>query len=97
PGAAATVKPPDSVPVAPVGMTTLTSRVPGLAPPAIVSVAVICVADTTDTFDTVIPAPALTVAPAAKPVPPMVTATAVPGAPCAGEIDVTEGTSAFNA
>ena len=60
---------------------TLTSRPPGLAPAAMVSVAVSCVADTTETFDTVIPAPALTVAPVANPEPARVTATAAPAVP----------------
>ena len=83
-----TVKPPVSVTLPPPGFVTITSRAPGAAPAAMASVAVICPAPT-DTFDTVIPAPTLTVAPDTKPDPLIVMGTDVPTAPWFGAIVLT--------
>ena len=67
-----------------------TSRAPSAAPLAIVSVAVSCVADPTDTMLTVTPVPLrATVAPTANPVPLIVTGTAAPGVPWFGDTEVT--------
>src|SRR2546430_5605697 len=49
--------------------TPFRSRAPKAAPLATVSVAVSCVGEPIDTFDTVMPAPTLSVAPAANPDP----------------------------
>ena len=83
PGAGATtVKPPASVPPLPPAFATVRLRVPGAALLAVVSVAVSCAADPTLTSLDVTPVPlTLTVAPAANPLPLIVTGTAVPGAP----------------
>src|SRR4051794_22691407 len=56
-------------------VVTETLEPPSVAPAAIVSVAVALVPLTTDTFDTVIPLPTLTVIGATKPVPVSVTGT----------------------
>ena len=56
----------------------MTLRPPTAAVPAIVNVAVSRVGDMNATSVTVIPAPALTVAPATNPVPSIVTAALVP-------------------
>jgi len=75
----------------------MTSRAPSVAVLANCSVAVICAGDVSVTFDTVIPAPMLTTAPAANAEPLIVTETVVPGEPWFGEIEVTAGRSAASA
>jgi hypothetical protein len=83
-GAAAltTVNAPASVPAPLPDFVTVTSRLPGAAPPVIVNVAVSWVADTMVTLLPVTPAPlTLTVAPAANPDPLIVTGSAVPVVP----------------
>ena len=62
-----------------------------------VNVAVICVADETDTLDTVIFCPAFTVAPEAKPAPVIVTGTAAPTNPMAGDMLFTFGLTVADA
>src|SRR5215470_10796311 len=86
---AETVNPPVSVPLPPLGFVAVTSRTPGVAPLEIVSVAVSWAPEATATFDTVMPAPAVTVAPATNPDPLIVTGTAVPGAPWFGVTELT--------
>ena len=77
-----TVKPPDSVTLPPPAFVTVTSRAPRAAPAAMPSVAVICVADPSNTLLTVTPVPlTLTLAPATKPEPVIVTGTEAPCAP----------------
>src|SRR5262245_6590594 len=74
-----TVNPELSVPVPPAGLVTVTSRAPCVAVLANWSGAVSCVGDASITFDTVIPAPMLTISPVANADPLIVTATVVPG------------------
>jgi hypothetical protein len=84
------VKPPVSVPPPPLKFVTVTSRAPGVAPLAIVNVAVSWVADPAIALLRVTPAPlALTVAPATNPDPMIVTGTAVPGVPRFGDTELT--------
>src|ERR1700675_2282713 len=75
----------------PPGFVTITLRAPTVAPAAIVSVAVSCVAVGTATLLTVMPAPALTVAPLWKLVPVIVIAMVLPTVPCGGLMPVTVG------
>ena len=79
---ATTVNPPVSVPLPPPEFVTVTLRAPSVAPAAMPSVAVSCVAEPTATFVTPMPAPLrLTVAPAANPEPLIVTGTVAPCPP----------------
>ena len=82
-----------SVAISPVGSVTLTLRVPRVAAPSILNVAVNCVGDTKTTLLTVMPAPALTVVPATNPVPVIVTGAANPTLPLLGitAVNVTAG------
>src|SRR5207302_11352618 len=82
-----------SVVTSPVGSVTLTLRVPRVAAPSILNVAVNCVDETKTTLLTVMPAPALAVAPATNPVPVIVTGTATPTLPLLGitAVNVTAG------
>ena len=86
--AGSTVKPLVSVATAP-GTVTLTLRAPSAAPLAIANRAVIRVGESTATLLTVIPEPALTVAPLTKPVPSIVAVTVVPVLPRSGVTAVT--------
>ena len=70
-----------SVPPVPLGLVTVTSRAPAEASAAIVKVAVSLAAERTVTPVAVIPTPAFTEAPFAKPLPSIVTATAEPDCP----------------
>ena len=78
-------------PLVPVDVVTVTFLVPTVAFEAIANVAVIWVEFTTVTLLTVIPEPALTVAPEAKLVPVKVTGTLFPATPLLGLIDVSVG------
>ena len=64
-------------------------RLPAAAPPLTTKEAVSVVAETTDTLDTVIPAPALIVAPATNPDPVTVTAMVAPAVPWLGVTELT--------
>src|SRR5262249_4316903 len=89
---AVTEKAPASVPFPPSGFVTVTFRASAAALLARVSVAVIWVAEITVTFDAVTPVPPrLTIAPWRNPVPPMVTGTVAPCAPCLGATEPTAG------
>ena len=79
-----TVNPLASVPPLPFGLVTVTSRGPPVAPLPIANVAVTRVEDTNATLLTVIPVPALTVAPLTNPLPSIVTGTVVPVEPWLG-------------
>src|SRR2546425_8315777 len=65
-------------------MVTVTPRGPPVAPLSIANVAVTRVEDTNATLLTVIPAPALTVAPLTNPLPSIVTGTVAPVDPWLG-------------
>ena len=80
-----------SVPPVPLGFVTVTSRAPPVASAAIVNVAVSLVDDTNATLPTVMPVPALTVAPFTNVVPSIVTGTAVPDVPWLGVTALTVG------
>jgi hypothetical protein len=83
-----------TVPLVPAPVVTLTFTGPGATLFAIVKVAVIWVALTTTTFVTVIPLPALTLAPDWKLVPVRVTGVLDPSMPAAGLIELTVGAPA---
>ena len=87
---AVTVKPPVSVELSPLVFVTVTLRAFVGALAAMVKVAVIWVDEATATFDAVTPLPfTLTDAPAANPVPVIVTGTTAPCAPRFGATEVT--------
>ena len=79
-----TVNPLASVPPLPFGLVTVTARGPPVAAPSIANDAVSRAEETNVTLLTVIPAPALTVAPRTKPLPSIVTGTVVPVVPWLG-------------
>src|SRR5438034_11667186 len=79
-----TVNPLASVPPPPFGLVTVTARGPPVAAPSIANDAVSRAEETNVTLLTVIPAPALTVAPRTKPLPSIVTGTVVPVVPWLG-------------
>ena len=84
------------VPLDPPAVVTVTLATPNEAPAAIEKVAVICVALTTATLLTVIPAlSVVTAAPVTKPEPVRVTETAVPLIPPAGLIELSVATGAL--
>jgi hypothetical protein len=85
----ATEKPLASDPPLPLGLVTVTSRGPVLAAASIANVAVSRVADTKATLLTVMPVPALTVAPLTNPLPSIVTGTLVPRVPWFGDTVLT--------
>src|SRR5207248_10784867 len=79
-----TVNPPLSEPPEPFELVTVTSRGPAVAAPSIANVAVSRAEDTNVTLLTVMPAPALTVAPLTNPLPSIVTGTVAPEVPWLG-------------
>ena len=84
------MKPALRVPAPPSEFVTVTSRAAPAVPVATVRVAEICVAETTVTLLAETPVPLrLIVAPVTKPVPWIVTATAVPAVPLLGLTAVT--------
>src|SRR5436853_4497373 len=86
-----------SDPPPPFGLVTTTSRPPAAAAPSIANDALRRVEDTKATLLTVIPAPALTVAPLANPLPSIVTGTVEPAMPWAGDTELTvTGTATVN-
>src|SRR5207248_11536320 len=79
-----TVNPLVSAPAPSPGLVTITSRGPAVVLPSITNDAVRRAEDTNATLLTVMPAPALTVAPFANPLPSIVTGTVVPEVPWLG-------------
>src|SRR5438552_7513077 len=78
-----------SDPPPPFGLVTTRSRPPAAAAPSIANDALRRVEDTKATLLTVIPAPALTVAPLANPLPSIITGTVEPTVPWLGDTELT--------
>ncbi len=94
PEAATTLKPLTKLPLWASGLVTVTVRLPNVAPVAMLTLAVSCVADPNVHAVTVMPAPKLHVAPLTKFVPVTITTRLCPGLPVVGLTPVTVGAGA---